>query len=89
MFTGETSCLPERYDLAKKAGFKAVECAFPYEFDSALLKKVKDESGLEQVLINAEPGNALGYAALKGKESEFKTSLNKAIEYCNVLNCKL
>lgn len=49
MFTSETKCLPERYDLAKKAGFKAVEIAFPYEFEPQLMKEKKEASGLEQV----------------------------------------
>ena len=32
MYVKEATCLLERYALAANAGFKGVECAFPYEF---------------------------------------------------------
>ena len=56
MFQSETSDLLERYHLAKNAGFKAVEVAFPYDIPKELLKEVKERTGLEQVLINSFPG---------------------------------
>ena len=43
---------------------------------------------LEQVLINADPGSSLGYAALVGEEDNFMKSLEKSIDYCMALNCK-
>ena len=56
MFQSETSDLLERYHLAKNAGFKAVEVAFPYDIPKELLKEVKERTGLEQVLLNTFPG---------------------------------
>ena len=56
MFQAETSDLLKRYRLAKDAGFKAVEVAFPYDIPKELLKEVKDGTGLEQVLLNTFPG---------------------------------
>ena len=56
MFQSETSDLLERYRLAKNAGFKAVEVAFPYDIPKELLKEVKERTGLEQVLLNTFPG---------------------------------
>ena len=56
MFQYETSDLLERYRLAKNAGFKAVEVAFPYDIPKELLKEVKERTGLEQVLLNTFPG---------------------------------
>ena len=56
MFQSETSALLERYHLAKNAGFKAVEVAFPYDIPKELLKEVKERTGLEQVLLNTFPG---------------------------------
>ena len=56
MFQSETSDLLERYRLAKNAGFKAVEVAFPYDILEEVLKEVKERTGLEQVLLNTFPG---------------------------------
>ena len=56
MFQNETNNLLERYNFAKEAGFKGVEVAFPYDIDKEKLAKVKDQSGLQQILLNAFPG---------------------------------
>ena len=56
MFQSETSDLLERYRLAKNAGFKAVEVAFPYDISKELLGEVKERTGLKQVLLNTSPG---------------------------------
>ena len=56
MFQAETSDLLKRYRLAKDAGFKAVEVAFPYDIPKELLKEVKYGTGLDQVLLNTFPG---------------------------------
>lgn len=87
MMFGEASSLLERYQLAKTAGFAAVECAFPYDTPKEDLAKVKSSLGLEQVLINTFPGNTLGFAALVGKQAEFMDSLKKSIDYCQALQC--
>jgi hydroxypyruvate isomerase len=55
MYTEATSLL-DRYSLAKASGFKGVECAFPYDYSKEDLAEVKDKLGLEQVLINTDPG---------------------------------
>ena len=52
----EVESLPGRYAAAKNAGFKAVECVFPYEASVEDLTKAKEESGLDHVLMNAYPG---------------------------------
>lgn len=88
----ETSSLLERYTLAKNAGFKAVECAFPYDYTIEEVVKAKNEADVEQVLINVYPGDFkkgdLGFAALPGKEKQFADSLKLAIDYAKALNCK-
>ncbi|RZF32950.1 hypothetical protein LSTR_LSTR015810 [Laodelphax striatellus] len=90
MFQQETASLLERYGLASKAGFKAVECAFPYDYKIDDLVKAQKNANVEQVLINVYPGESgqLGFAAIPGKEKEFETSLNSAIQYAKALNCK-
>ena len=60
MYVKETKSLLERYSLAKSYGFKAVECAFPYDIPIEDLKQTKESNGLEQVLINTFPGISLG-----------------------------
>ena len=56
MFQSETSNSLERYRLAKDAGFKAVEVAFPYDISKELLGEAKERIGLKQVLLNTSPG---------------------------------
>jgi len=87
MYAKEAPSLLDRYTLAKSFGFKGVECAFPYEFSKEDLIKAKTDQ-LEQVLINADPGSSLGFAALVGEEDNFMKSLEKSIDYCVALNCK-
>ena len=55
-FQKETSDILTRYTLAKNAGFKAVELAWPYEFDKEIIADVKNQSGLQQVQVNAFAG---------------------------------
>eukprot|EP00094_Tigriopus_californicus_P013267 TCALIF_12831-PA protein Name:"Similar to Hyi Putative hydroxypyruvate isomerase (Mus musculus)" AED:0.12 eAED:0.12 QI:8/0.5/0.66/1/1/1/3/114/201 len=80
--------LAQRFNAAKEAQFKAVEMAFPYEMSAQEIARIKEESGLEQILINVFPGPALGFAALDGQETAFMDSLVKSVEYCNALKCK-
>jgi len=90
LFVKESAELLGRYPLAAKAGFKAVETPFPYEATPEDLAQVLESLGLEQVLINTDPGpDCLGYAALVGKEDLFMASLNKSIQYCKATKCKL
>ena len=87
MYAKEATSLLDRYTCARSYGFKGVECAFPYEFSKEDLVKAKTDD-LEQVLINADPGSSLGYAALVGQEDNFMKSLEKSLDYCVALKCK-
>lgn len=53
---GEAGVLLARYKAARQAGFKAVECAFPYSVPEKEVAAVLSEVGLKQVLINSDPG---------------------------------
>jgi len=92
MFQESTSLL-ERYHLARQCGFQAVECAFPYSFPVEEVKRVKETEGVEQVLLNVNPGDLekgeLGFAALPGQQDHFRSSLEQAIVYSKALGCKL
>jgi len=88
----ECGDIPARYAAARKAGFSAVESAFPVGPTLTDVREAWSQSGVEQVLLNAHPGDpedgAKGLAALPGMEDKFKTSLEISIQYCKALNCK-
>jgi len=87
----ESGNLLDRYDAAAKAGFKAVEFLFPYPFPVIDVVNAKKAANVEQILINAYPGdhpNDLGIAALPARQDDFPESLEKSIEYAKALDCK-
>ncbi len=81
----------DRFEAAAQDGFKGVEYLFPYEFEPAEIKKRLDDNGLTQALFNLSAGvfekGERGLASLTGREAEFQTSLDQAIEYANALGC--
>ncbi|XP_001654840.2 putative hydroxypyruvate isomerase [Aedes aegypti] len=92
MFTESADYL-ERYRLAKAAGFAAVEGVFPPDHVSvADLVKVREETGLEQILINIALGDApegqCGCAAIPGQEANFRKNLDKTVECAKALHCR-
>ena len=82
----------DRFEAAAKAGFKAVEFLFPYDFPAAEIRSRLDATGLEQVLFNMPPGDwaagERGTASLVGRQDDFRASVEKALEYATVLGCK-
>lgn len=82
----------ERFAKAHKAGFKAVEFLFPYQFEPQVLADELAKYGFEQALFNMPPGDwdggEKGLAALPGREQEFKQSVATALMYAKALQCK-
>jgi 2-dehydrotetronate isomerase len=80
---------PARFGAASKAGFKAVEFLFPYEYQPQEVARWLKESGLESVLINLPPGDwgagERGMAALPGREGEFRAGVRTGLEYARAL----
>ncbi|MBS1226858.1 MAG: putative hydroxypyruvate isomerase [Proteobacteria bacterium] len=78
-----------RFAAAAKAGFKAVEFMFPYDYPVADLKKELADNGLELVLINAPAGNFAagerGIAVDPARRAEFRDGVVKAVEYAQAL----
>jgi hydroxypyruvate isomerase len=74
----------DRYAAAARAGFRGVEVAFPYEHSARDIAKILDDNGLTLVQIltpcNWEAGER-GIAALPGREKDFRSSVQVAIEY--------
>jgi 2-dehydrotetronate isomerase len=81
----------ERYAAAAADGFSAVEFLFPYEWPAATLAALLAEHRLEQVLFNAPPGDfsagERGIACLPGRESEFHSGVERALDYAAALGC--
>jgi len=78
-----------RFGAAASDGFEAVEYLFPYDFTAAEIKLRLEDFGLTQALFNAPPGDwangERGIASLPGRESEFRSGFQKALEYAAVL----
>ena len=81
----------DRFDAAATYGFKGVEFLFPYEHPAEAIRHALNENRLEQALFNMPPGNWLagdrGTGAIPGRESEFLSSLELALDYAGILNC--
>ncbi|MEJ0098248.1 MAG: TIM barrel protein [Pseudomonadota bacterium] len=79
----------ERFAAAAAAGFKSVECQFPYEAEPAVVAARVQAAGLEWVLFNAPPGNAgeRGIASLPGRERDFDASIEVAARYAEAGAC--
>jgi hydroxypyruvate isomerase len=82
----------DRFDAAAHDGFKGVEFLFPYSFLANELKDRLERNGLTQVLFNAPPGDwtagERGMAALPGRETEFRRSIERALGYAGMLGTK-
>ena len=73
----------ERVSAAAKAGFKAIELQQPYEIAPSVMKAEIEKHGLTILNINSPPSAAGegGLAALAGREREFFTVFEKALDY--------
>lgn len=81
----------DRFAAAARAGFTAVECQFPYEFDAQDIRARLTESGLTLALFNLPPGDLAagdrGLACLPGRTRDFRAALDTALAYAEALAC--
>lgn len=79
----------QRFAAAAKAGFKAVEYMFPYDYPAKDIKEQLTANKLEQVLFNLPPGDwAAGDRGIAGdprRVVEFRDGVAKAISYAKEL----
>lgn len=78
----------DRFAAARRAGFDAVECWFPYESESAAgVKQLLDDNGLIMVGINTPWGSngQWGLAALPGSETAFEDSIRYALDFAQAV----
>ena len=82
----------DRFEAAQRAGFRSVEFLFPYAFDALEIADKLKTCDLQQVLFNMPPGDwdagERGYAAIPGREDEFRASVDTALHYAKILKCK-
>jgi hydroxypyruvate isomerase len=80
----------ERFQLARELGFGATECPLPYDTPAQDLADACQAAGLEFIMLNAPPGDMqageYGLAGLAGRESEFRESIELAMDYATALN---
>jgi hydroxypyruvate isomerase len=83
---------PERFKKAAETGFKGVEYLFPYDYPAREVAEWLRENDLEQVLFNLAPGDwaagERGLACLPQRQGEFAESVEQALNYAMVLDCK-
>lgn len=82
--------LPDAIRAAKAAGFDAVECHWPYAFDTHDVKAALQETGLSMLGINTVRGRdgENGLSALVGREAEARAAIDQAIEYAVAIDTK-
>jgi hydroxypyruvate isomerase len=84
----------ERFAAAAEAGFTAVEFASPYELAPTEVRRLLDDAGLAQILINTPAGapgsrTASGSAVVPGARQEFRDGVLRALEYAAVLDARV
>ena len=81
--------LLRRFAAAAADGFRAVETLFPYEHPATELAALLQAHGLQQVLINAPPGDwaagERGLSCLADREADFRASVELALDYAQAL----
>lgn len=81
--------LPDAIRAAKRAGFGAVECHWPYDIPADEVRAVLAETGLTMLGLNTRPGvePEFGLAALPGREGDARASVEEAIAYAEAIGC--
>ena len=81
----------ERFEQAAKAGFRAVEIPFPYEYRPDEIVARKNAFGLEIVLINTPAGDLqrgeAGRLGNPNQRDEFRRDLERGLRYADRLGC--
>lgn len=83
----------DRFEAARRAGFSAVECQFPYDHRAEVIAAKLCEHDLQLIMFNTPPGDQvrgeLGLAALPGCQARFQDSVEHAIGYCHATGTRL
>ena len=81
----------DRFDAARRAGFKGVEYLRPYSDPAETVAAALRDSGLTMALINFPSGedkaSERGLTALPGREADFDARLDTVLHYAQALDC--
>jgi hydroxypyruvate isomerase len=81
----------ERFAAARRAGFRAVEYQYPYDFKAEDVAAAVREAGVHVVLHNMPPGDMArgehGTASVPGREQRFRDDLERALAYAGAAGC--
>ena len=84
--------LPEAIIAAGQAGFDAVECHWPYDYDPHAIADALHRSGLPMLGLNTRRGDVAngdnGVAAIPGREAEARKYIDEAISYAVAVGCR-
>ncbi len=84
--------LPDAIRAAKSAGFDAVECHWPYDFDVVDVKAALAETGFAMIGINTRLGvngpADFGVTAMPGREAEARGYIDEAVAYAAAIGCR-
>ena len=82
----------QRFARAAAAGFTGVEYLFPYDWPAPEVAEWLQAAGLEQVLFNLPAGDwaagERGLACLPQRRGEFAESVERALDYALLLDCR-
>jgi hydroxypyruvate isomerase len=82
----------DRFDAAAEAGFQSVEFLFPYDHAPETIAERLRRNDLEPALFNLPPGDwqagERGIAALPGRFEEFKSGVERALDYVSATGAK-
>lgn len=81
----------DRFDMAAKAGFKAVEFKAPFTYPKQRIVERLEGNGLQAALFNMPAGDwdngERGLGCLPGREAELRAGVEKTIEYALACGC--
>jgi hydroxypyruvate isomerase len=81
----------ERFSAAARAGFRAVEYQYPYDWKPAEIAAAARDARVDVLLHNMPQGDSArgerGTACLTGREQRFGEDLERAIEYARLVRC--
>lgn len=81
----------ERFQAARRAGFRAVEYQFPYDFPAADVAAAARDADMQVVLHNTPADSQrgdFGLGCVPGREPEFRERLERAVDYAQAAGCR-
>lgn len=81
----------ERFAASAAAGFKLVECHWPYDHPVEVLRDHLQRAGQQLIMVNTSPGareGDFGLAAMPGRESEFQAAIDQSLHYVTALGAQ-